>query len=179
MFSRRSFNMTEKFIFKYSGVYNQAMVDIQSRLGSFMNCPNPYISHDRFALAGFYYNAIRWAPDMVTCYSCGGNFALWDVEDDPFEEHAKYAPRCAHLFLMKGWRYIHMVYNGNIMLDSPISPDPNTPGYPKCVVCLERDSTVAYFPCGHTVTCRTCATSLNDCPMCRRRITHVARLFFA
>jgi hypothetical protein len=49
----------------------------------------------------------------------------------------------------------------------------------KCVVCLEHDSTMALLPCGHKCACENCAQKLVACPICRRPVNEVRRIFDA
>ena len=49
-----------------------------------------------------------------------------------------------------------------------------------CVVCIERQSTQAFVPCGHACVCERCAGSLarsKECPVCRQNCTQIMRLF--
>lgn len=39
----------------------------------------------------------------------------------------------------------------------------------KCVICLDRISTVTFFPCNHRCICTACA-NVNECPLCRSKI---------
>ncbi|VDK57049.1 unnamed protein product [Anisakis simplex] len=42
----------------------------------------------------------------------------------------------------------------------------------ECVVCMSNSVKLLISPCGHVCLCEECATSLDDCPMCRTRITN-------
>ena len=46
------------------------------------------------AAAGFFYEGIG---DRVTCYSCGKSLKNWKQTDNPWAEHQRYSPNCAHL----------------------------------------------------------------------------------
>lgn len=39
-----------------------------------------------------------------------------------------------------------------------------------CVICLETRREVFFNPCGHFVSCKTCAGQVITCPICRKRI---------
>jgi hypothetical protein len=47
----------------------------------------------------------------------------------------------------------------------------------ECVICMDNKSSRTYIPCGHRVTCESCASThsqySNTCPMCRRTIDDV------
>jgi hypothetical protein len=50
---------------------------------------------------------------------------------------------------------------------------------PMCVVCLERRSTMAAYPCGHRCLCTLCAPRFIGavCPICRRPVASVLAIF--
>uniref|UniRef100_F6Y8I1 RING-type domain-containing protein n=1 Tax=Ciona intestinalis TaxID=7719 RepID=F6Y8I1_CIOIN len=47
-----------------------------------------------------------------------------------------------------------------------------------CKVCLNRDATIAFNPCGHLCVCQSCSPRLNACPICRRSIQQKIRIYF-
>lgn len=46
-----------------------------------------------------------------------------------------------------------------------------------CVVCLEAESCVVFFPCGHLKTCSGCSEGLVLCPLCRALIERRTRAY--
>ena len=42
---------------------------------------------------------------------------------------------------------------------------------PECVVCMENDTNVVFYQCGHKCCHRVCANSISKCPLCRQHIT--------
>ena len=51
----------------------------------------------------------------------------------------------------------------------------------KCVVCLDKAATHAIVPCGHRAVCETCGDKLKvgqPCPVCRKKIEDVRRIYF-
>jgi Zinc finger, C3HC4 type (RING finger) len=44
-------------------------------------------------------------------------------------------------------------------------------GNPSCLICMEKPRDIAFFSCGHIVSCRACSVNLKNCPFCRQRIT--------
>ncbi|XP_008554578.1 baculoviral IAP repeat-containing protein 7-B isoform X1 [Microplitis demolitor] len=48
-----------------------------------------------------------------------------------------------------------------------------------CKICMDREVSVVFLPCGHLATCVQCAPSLTDCPMCRQEIRATVRIFLA
>lgn len=47
-----------------------------------------------------------------------------------------------------------------------------------CRICWEEDAAAAFYDCGHVVACLTCAREVQACPVCRKRVVTVLRLFY-
>ncbi|XP_072028240.1 LOW QUALITY PROTEIN: putative E3 ubiquitin-protein ligase UNKL [Amphiura filiformis] len=41
----------------------------------------------------------------------------------------------------------------------------------RCLICMERDRSVAVLPCQHLVFCETCSPTKNECPVCHIQIS--------
>ncbi|XP_053961917.1 death-associated inhibitor of apoptosis 2 [Anastrepha ludens] len=67
-----------------------------NRLATFKNWPNPNISPQSLAKAGFYYLN---RSDQVKCAWCKGIIAKWEEQDDAFEEHKRFFPDCPRVQL--------------------------------------------------------------------------------
>lgn len=77
------------------------------RIRSFEHWPKSDIqAPDVLATAGFYYLN---EGDHVRCFHCSGGLRSWQQEDDPWEEHAKWFPKCPFLELVKGEMYVQQV----------------------------------------------------------------------
>lgn len=61
---------------------------------------------EHLAHAGFYYTG---KGDQTLCHHCGGGLKDWEPEDDPWEEHAKWFPKCFYLLMVKGQEYVNKV----------------------------------------------------------------------
>lgn len=48
---------------------------------------------------------------------------------------------------------------------------------PSCVICLERRQETALDPCGHICLCQECTAAVKDCPVCRKPIQKVLRIY--
>ena len=46
-----------------------------------------------------------------------------------------------------------------------------------CRICYIEDRNIVFLPCGHLVTCPSCASAVNNCPVCRSTITNTIRVF--
>lgn len=53
----------------------------------------------------------------------------------------------------------------------------NVPLDDLCVVCMERRRVCAFLPCGHSVSCYSCAELMETCPVCRSEITGLCRIY--
>ncbi|KAH8401765.1 hypothetical protein KR009_007766 [Drosophila setifemur] len=62
-----------------------------NRLETFKDWPNPNITPQALAKAGFYYlNRL----DHVKCVWCNGVIAKWEKNDNAFDEHRRFFPKC-------------------------------------------------------------------------------------
>uniref|UniRef100_A0A8C3QUG8 RING-type E3 ubiquitin transferase n=1 Tax=Cyanoderma ruficeps TaxID=181631 RepID=A0A8C3QUG8_9PASS len=48
-----------------------------------------------------------------------------------------------------------------------------------CKVCMDKDVSVVFVPCGHLVACEECALNLRLCPICRAAIRGSVRAFMS
>ncbi|CAG5129110.1 unnamed protein product [Candidula unifasciata] len=48
-----------------------------------------------------------------------------------------------------------------------------------CKICMDEEVCVAFIPCGHLVSCSTCAPALNQCPICRAKIRGTIRTYMS
>ncbi|TKA31106.1 hypothetical protein B0A50_02075 [Salinomyces thailandicus] len=46
-----------------------------------------------------------------------------------------------------------------------------------CTICYEREMTTAFYDCGHVIACKECASQLESCPICRRRVVGRLQIF--
>uniref|UniRef100_A0A3Q3RD99 RING-type E3 ubiquitin transferase n=1 Tax=Monopterus albus TaxID=43700 RepID=A0A3Q3RD99_MONAL len=75
-----------------------------SRLATFHSWPTEAsIQPDVLARAGFFYTG---HGDNVKCFYCDGGLQNWEPGDDPWQEHAKWFPRCEFLIQSRGQDYI-------------------------------------------------------------------------
>ncbi|KAK4010405.1 hypothetical protein OUZ56_019548 [Daphnia magna] len=47
-----------------------------------------------------------------------------------------------------------------------------------CQICYDQQLSMVFLPCGHSMSCPSCATALTNCPLCRKRIEATVRAFF-
>ncbi|KAH0625172.1 hypothetical protein JD844_033352 [Phrynosoma platyrhinos] len=73
-------------------VSNLSMQTYVARVSTFKNWPMTVpVQPKQLADAGFYYVGRN---DDVKCFCCDGGLRCWESGDDPWEEHAKWFPRC-------------------------------------------------------------------------------------
>ncbi|XP_053391130.1 baculoviral IAP repeat-containing protein 3-like [Mercenaria mercenaria] len=61
------------------------------------------------AEAGYVYAGFS---DCVTCFSCGGGLRSWQYGDEPWEEHARWFPKCMFLREQNGQMNVTVRSNG-------------------------------------------------------------------
>ncbi|KAG9332535.1 hypothetical protein JZ751_014633 [Albula glossodonta] len=76
----------------------------ESRLTTFHNWPTgALVQPEVLARAGFFYTG---HGDNVKCFYCDGGLRNWEPGDDPWQEHAKWFPRCEFLLQTRGRQYV-------------------------------------------------------------------------
>ncbi|XP_054448227.1 baculoviral IAP repeat-containing protein 3 [Pteronotus mesoamericanus] len=48
-----------------------------------------------------------------------------------------------------------------------------------CKVCMDKEVSIVFIPCGHLAVCKDCAPSLRKCPICRGTIKGTVRTFLS
>ncbi|XP_058846965.1 baculoviral IAP repeat-containing protein 7-B-like isoform X2 [Acipenser ruthenus] len=79
----------------------------QSRVTTFHTWPpHAPVQPQILARAGFFYTGLS---DNVKCFYCDGGLRNWESGDDPWQEHAKWFPRCEFLLQARGRDYINNI----------------------------------------------------------------------
>ena len=60
---------------------------------------------------------------------------------------------------------------------SAVLPGEPVPSSMECKVCFAEQITTVFLPCRHLVCCQTCASRSDSCPLCRRDISDILRVF--
>ncbi|XP_062571999.1 baculoviral IAP repeat-containing protein 7-B-like [Saccostrea cucullata] len=63
------------------------------------------------ARAGFYYRGVK---DNATCFHCGMTLENWDLEEDPYAEHAYWNPNCPYINQYKGRSWVMSIFVGDL-----------------------------------------------------------------
>ncbi|XP_061217271.1 baculoviral IAP repeat-containing protein 7 [Neopsephotus bourkii] len=219
-----------------------AMVTEEARLLTFQNCPQYCAVYCRaLARAGFFYTG---QDGIVRCFCCNGGVRNWQIESDPWQEHARLFPGCEFLLQSRGRDFVssvqeslsntqvpnkHMMTGASYVSGSELTADvlqevrvksssAESRGAAQgdaeasssreemqsvqqresdefrlsmekqlqrlqeermCKVCLDKDASVVFVPCGHLVACRECAFNLRKCPICRAVIQDRVRTFMS
>lgn len=45
----------------------------------------------------------------------------------------------------------------------------------ECVICMSEEKNSVFSPCGHYMTCGSCATKCKICPICRAKVVSILR----
>uniref|UniRef100_A0A3Q1HLW7 RING-type E3 ubiquitin transferase n=1 Tax=Anabas testudineus TaxID=64144 RepID=A0A3Q1HLW7_ANATE len=89
-----------------------------SRLTTFHNWPTEAsVEPDVLARAGFFYTG---HGDNVKCFYCDGGLRNWEPGDDPWQEHAKWFPRCEFLIQSRGQDYISNIQDTHFHLGDTV-----------------------------------------------------------
>lgn len=172
-----------------------------TRIESFYDWPKAIKqTPDQLSEAGFFYTQIS---DRVVCFNCGIGVRAWDDHDDPWEEHAKYSPKCKYLIMIKGDEFVKQVQqkleekNETDFVTSeatkPFTNDAQQPAdddkkccekwneklseWRSCRICFESEYNIVFIPCGHMMTCAKCAFVMNHCPVCRIPLENKIRVY--
>ncbi|XP_066156172.1 death-associated inhibitor of apoptosis 1-like [Euwallacea fornicatus] len=173
---------------------------LASRLKTFEVWPKSIkqTPHD-LAEAGFFYVGVG---DQTICFHCGGGLKDWEQDDNPWEEHALWFPKCSYLFLKKGQDYINTVKqkrDPRFATATPSTSEAKESPKPKevvikncdsdeesqgdvktlCKICLQQEVGVVFLPCGHIVSCVECSSALKSCPVCRKPLEATVRAFLS
>lgn len=173
----------------------------EARMQSFEGWPKSLKQKpDKLSEAGFYYTG---KGDQTVCFHCGGGLKDWEENDDPWVEHALWFPKCIHVILIKGHKFIEDVRQlkkaKQPIQDIPETPMSATQSTPStsateqtpnseekviddariCQICFQEERGVLFLPCGHIVACVKCAPSLSTCAVCRQPFSGTVRAFLS
>lgn len=175
--------------------------NLQTRINTFKEWPISMTQRpEELASAGFFYTG---TSDKCVCFYCGLGLKKWESGDDPFVEHAKYAPDCEYLVAKKGEKFIEKCkINKNSTEEQQTTTTTAAPedeedeeanhrhedecetyenetyntSSPLCKICYRELANMAVMPCGH-VFCVDCVTQLKNCAICRKHIETVSKIY--
>ncbi|XP_060913206.1 baculoviral IAP repeat-containing protein 7 isoform X2 [Labrus mixtus] len=98
----------------------------ESRLTTFHNWPTEAsVQPDVLVRAGFFYTG---HGDNVKCFYCDGGLRNWEPGDDPWQEHAKWFPRCEFLIQSRGQDYISNIQDAHFHLGETVGGSQSSMG---------------------------------------------------
>lgn len=98
-------NMSETVINEKA--YHPSFKMHHTRLETFKDWPKGLTQQPNdLARAGFYYFGIK---DMVKCFFCNGGLKDWKQNDDPYQDHVRWFPRCQFIRQLMGPEYIEQI----------------------------------------------------------------------
>ncbi|CAH0553039.1 unnamed protein product [Brassicogethes aeneus] len=101
----KNVNLEKLGVTKVKGPAHPEYVLQQSRLESFKQWPKSLRQKpEDLASAGFFYLG---CGDQVLCFHCGGGLKDWEENDEPWEQHGMWFPKCSYLLLKKGVEYVN------------------------------------------------------------------------
>lgn len=180
---------TEEFLSHipvYKNFYSTKFSKISNRLKSFKN-KNWKLTNKtiEFATNGFYYSG---NDDLIICFYCGIGFYkfLDNVRFDISKEHAK--KNCIFINYIKGIDYVYRILNTKILLNKSTQTTflyddcdkcDDTIFNKSCKICYEKEANILNIPCSHIVSCETCILNLEYCPICRKNIEFINKVYFS
>ena len=80
---------------------------LEDRIKSFVKWPTRLVQRPKqLAEAGFFYCKLS---DHVKCFYCAGGLKNWEVDDDPWEQHARWYPKCLFVIIKKGIDFVNRI----------------------------------------------------------------------
>jgi baculoviral IAP repeat-containing protein 7/8 len=74
-------------------------------------------------------------------------------------------------------RVLGSAMNFKKTIHDPVVSREITPENLSCKICMNDVKSISFLPCGHFVACNSCGSSLKECPICRKNILGVVRVF--
>jgi len=191
-------------IIAHSGPAHKNYVTEQARLSTYSTWPPALPQRPQeLAQAGFFYTGLS---DQVKCFYCDGGLESWEKQDDPWSEHQKWFSDCTFVKMMrssedKSTRTIQQDGGKQPTItnikhkpkqNKKVKPVEQTTAMNmeelqkeieilkearNCKICMEKEASIVFLPCGHLVSCTHCAPSLQNCAVCRGRIQGLIRTF--
>jgi len=72
-----------------------------------------------------------------------------------------------------------IAYKGYVTWRKSLPGPEDYSGERKCCICLSKESTVVFLPCGHVCTCPDCSPVVQSCPICRALIQSRREIVFS
>lgn len=101
-------------------------------------------------------------------YADSGNTYSGDWQDGKHHGQGTYTELATGNVFEGGWK--EGKRHGSFVLRGTVTDEDKG----RCQICYEKDMSTAFYDCGHVLACRECASQIENCPVCRKRV--LARL---
>ncbi|QOD39974.1 iap-3 [Matsumuraeses phaseoli granulovirus] len=144
------------------------------RLRSFKDWPSVMAqTPDMMSEAGFFYAG---TGDKTKCFYCDLKLKDWNVDDDPWKQHARWSPHCAYVNMVKGNDFVQKIITEASCVVKDDVEEVNKDSL-SCILCCTEQRNICCLPCRHVVMCAKCVLSTDTCPVCRGCIEDVLRVY--
>ncbi|XP_054259413.1 baculoviral IAP repeat-containing protein 7-B-like [Macrosteles quadrilineatus] len=156
------------------------------RINSYIHArTRSFVSECRIELAeaGFFYAGKK---DQTICFYCGGGLHHWQDIDDPWEEHAKWFPKCPFVLVHKGQDFVNemrsrternALQKKRIPTNNIAVPPPIEESNIECIICMNKNRNLLFLPCKHCFACDICGWRFDNCCYCRAPIISMIQVF--
>lgn len=176
------------------------------RLESFRNIADIIIwnvSKESLAQGGFYYKSIN-RISYVICPYCHLKIGGWLSPEKTFIKHFRLAPKCRFIRMLvleiinplditMDFKRLASLYDYNASIISQVEfkgdilsvfdelnvldIERNITHEMRCVICYTRQRDVLLLNCNHLCCCSRCSELIGTCPICRRNIENVLKIY--
>ncbi|XP_053386199.1 uncharacterized protein LOC123538257 [Mercenaria mercenaria] len=117
---------------RFGRIRNPEYSEPEARLRSFDKWPASSLQRPQALVdAGLFYTGFN---DLCRCFTCDGGLQRWDVEANPWIEHARRFPYCTYVRQVKGQEYINMVQQAAAQAmeeENPVGTIPQPGQFPR------------------------------------------------
>ena len=118
---------------------------------SFSNIASPR----DLAQSGFFYTNNL---DVVKCFCCGLYLYRWTSFHSPDVQHKHHRKQCLYL----KFREASITELDHLKT---------------CVICMDKKIHYAFLPCGHVCACHYCLIQIKECPLCKKEIKGLLKIY--
>jgi len=165
----------------YKGPIFSLYVTTLSRIKSFPELDWTKDIIDLHAKCGLFY-----LSEKVICFYCGARIKTFeDFESHKMSSHCTFIklnfPKQVRTNRRKCFGLIVETYQKVVkFLQDNVGSCPSKDQFQRdlsCKICLVDLAQYVYLPCGHLVVCLECSTTQHTCPLCRKEIISILKVF--
>ena len=161
--------------YRFSGHCNNYL-SVDSRYKTYEKWPvGLQQTPEELVTAGCYYSG---HGDRVLCSYCFYGFCDWTPEDCPVIRHLAAVPHCSFIQSVALLHYkVECKYCANRENSAKKVIEKNADSVMICKICFLNVCDIVFLPCRHFVSCRSCASQLDKCAICRGSIKNTLTVF--